>query len=45
VDQSIVKKWQDAYGEIQIMDQSDKGRKWAEYLQNLPPEKFGRYIG
>jgi len=26
-----------------IMDQSEEGKKWAEYLTQLDPEEFGKY--
>jgi len=27
----------------EAVDKSEEGKKWAEYLENLPPEEFGRY--
>jgi hypothetical protein len=30
-------------GEVEVADQSDEGKKWADYLENLSPEDFGKY--
>ncbi len=30
-------------GEIEVADESDEGKKWADYLENLSPEDFGKY--
>jgi len=27
----------------EAVDKSEEGKKWAEYLENLPPEEFGKY--
>lgn len=27
----------------QVLDESEEGRKWAEYLKNLSPDDFGKY--
>jgi hypothetical protein len=29
--------------EAKVMDQSEQGKRWAEYLQNLSPGDFGKY--
>lgn len=30
-------------GDVEVADESDEGRKWADYLENLSPEDFGKY--
>ena len=30
-------------GTAEVLDQSEKGKKWAEYLDKLSPEDFGKY--
>ena len=30
-------------GEVEVADKSDEGKKWADYLENLSPEDFGKY--
>jgi bifunctional DNase/RNase len=27
----------------EIVDESDEGKKWADYLENLSPDEFGKY--
>ncbi|CAN2040127.1 Bifunctional nuclease family protein [Candidatus Magnetomoraceae bacterium gMMP-15] len=27
----------------EVMDESEEGKKWADYLENLSPEDFGKY--
>jgi hypothetical protein len=29
--------------EVEVLDESEEGKKWAEYLENLSPEDFGKY--
>jgi hypothetical protein len=29
-------------GQTEILDNSKEGKKWAEYLENLSPDKFGK---
>jgi len=29
-------------GQAEILDHSEEGKKWAEYLENLSPDKFGK---
>ncbi|OQY06455.1 MAG: hypothetical protein B6I22_05355 [Desulfobacteraceae bacterium 4572_123] len=29
-------------GKTEILDHSEEGKKWAEYLKNLSPDKFGK---
>jgi bifunctional DNase/RNase len=44
VDESVIEKSQ-AFegGSAEIADESQEGKKWAEYLENLSPEDFGKY--
>jgi hypothetical protein len=30
-------------GEMEVMDTSEEGKKWADYLENLSPEDFGKF--
>jgi bifunctional DNase/RNase len=30
-------------GEAEVVDQSETGKKWADYLKNLDPDAFGKY--
>ena len=30
-------------GEVEVADNSAEGKKWADYLENLSPEDFGKY--
>ena len=43
VDDKVIEKSKIYEGEAEVLDQSEEGKKWAEYLQNLNPEDFGKY--
>ncbi len=43
VDDKIIEKFKLEGGEYEVMDKSDKGKKWAEYLDKLSPDDFGKY--
>lgn len=43
VDDMVVQQLKVKNGEYEVADHSDQGQKWAEYLQNLSPEDFGKY--
>lgn len=30
-------------GTPEVVDESEEGKKWADYLKNLSPEDFGKY--
>ena len=30
-------------GESEVLDTSEEGKKWADYLENLSPEDFGKF--
>lgn len=43
VDDMVVQQLKVKNGEYEVADNSDQGQKWAEYLENLSPEDFGKY--
>ena len=43
VEDAVVQQLKVSSGEFEAADDSDQGKKWAEYLQNLSPEDFGKY--
>jgi len=43
VDEKIFEKSQMVEGDYEILNKSEEGKKWAEYLENLNPEDFGKY--
>ena len=43
VDDSVMKKSKMPDGEMEVMDTSEEGHKWADYLENLSPEDFGKF--
>ena len=43
IDQKVLDKHKTDQGPTEILDQSEEGKKWAEYLENLSPEDFGKY--
>ena len=43
VDDKVVQKSQAGEGPPEVFDVSEEGRKWAEYLEKLNPEDFGKY--
>jgi hypothetical protein len=45
VDETVMEKSSigDIDGKGEAVDQSDEGKKWAEYLEKLSPEDFGKY--
>lgn len=43
VDDKIFEKSQMLDGDYEILNQSEEGKRWAEYLENLSPEDFGKY--
>jgi hypothetical protein len=40
----VITQLQDVYGNVDVMNQSEEGKKWAKYLQNLDPDDFGKFI-
>lgn len=43
VDDKVIEKSKQGDGEVEMLDKSDEGKKWAEYLDKLSPEDFGKY--
>jgi bifunctional DNase/RNase len=43
VDDVVVDNLRGKDGEYEIVDDSDQGKKWEEYLKNLSPDDFGKY--
>lgn len=46
VDEKVITKSKRGEGDaedVEVHDQSEEGKKWAEYLENLSPEDFGKY--
>jgi hypothetical protein len=43
VDDKIIEKSQVIDADYEMTDKTEEGKKWAEYLENLSPEDFGKY--
>jgi bifunctional DNase/RNase len=43
VDDKIFENSQMVEGDYEVLNKSEEGKKWAEYLENLNPEDFGKY--
>ena len=43
VDDKVITKSQHNDENVEMLDKSEEGKKWAEYLENLSPEDFGKY--
>jgi bifunctional DNase/RNase len=43
VDDKVIEKSKSGEGDVEVIDQSEEGKKWAEYLERLSPEDFGKY--
>lgn len=43
VDDKVIQKSQSDDEGVEVLDQSEEGKKWAEYLEKLSPEDFGKY--
>ena len=43
IDEKVIEKSKGGEGEVEVLDQSEEGKKWAEYLEKLSPEDFGKY--
>ncbi len=43
VDDAVIEKSKIFEGQAEVLDQSENGKKWAQYLENLSPEDFGKY--
>ena len=43
VDESVIEKSKASDKDAEVLDESEEGKKWAEYLEKLNPEDFGKY--
>jgi bifunctional DNase/RNase len=43
VDEQVFTKSQDTGPDVKLGDESEEGKKWADYLKNLSPDDFGKY--
>jgi bifunctional DNase/RNase len=43
IDDKVISKSSQRDEDVEILDQSEEGKKWAEYLEKLSPEDFGKY--
>ena len=43
VDEKVIEKSKVNQQDAELADDSEEGKKWAEYLQNLSPDDFGKY--
>lgn len=43
VDDRVIEKSRSGKADGEALDNSKEGKKWAEYLENLSPEDFGKY--
>jgi hypothetical protein len=43
VEDSVLQKSKISDGEAEVLDTSEEGKKWADYLENLSPDDFGKY--
>jgi len=43
VDDKVIRKSKTEDEPVEVVDESEEGKKWAEYLEKLSPEDFGKY--
>jgi len=43
VDDIIIEKAHAIGKDVEVMDKSEEGKKWADYLNKLSPDDFGKY--
>ena len=43
VEDSVMQQSKISDGEAEVVDTSEEGKKWADYLENLSPDDFGKY--
>jgi uncharacterized protein len=43
VDDKVLEKSTPVETDVEVVDDSDEGRKWADYLKNLSKDEFGKY--
>ena len=44
VDEKVMEKSKMNKEDVEVLDESEEGKKWAEYLENLSPEDFGKLL-
>jgi bifunctional DNase/RNase len=44
VGDKVIAQFQEVYGKVDVMNQSEEGKEWAKYLQNLDPDDFGKFV-
>jgi len=43
VEESVIQNSKISPEDVEVVDTSDEGKKWADYLENLSPDDFGKY--
>ena len=43
VEDEVMQKSNIGDGEAEVLDTSEEGKKWADYLESLSPEDFGKF--
>ena len=43
VDDKVIARSKMGFGDVEALDKSEEGEKWADYLKKLSPEDFGKY--
>lgn len=43
VDEKVIEKSAQVDEQVEIADDSEEGKKWADYLESLSPDDFGKY--
>jgi bifunctional DNase/RNase len=43
IDDKVIEKSKQNDGDVEVLDKSEEGKKWADYLEKLSPEDFGKY--
>ncbi len=43
VEETVIENFKIEDGVYEMADKSDEGKKWAEYLERLSPDDFGKY--
>ena len=43
VEDAVMQKSKISDGEAEVVDTSEEGKKWADYLEKLSPDEFGKY--
>jgi bifunctional DNase/RNase len=43
VEDAVIQQSKITDGDVEVADESEEGKKWADYLENLSPDDFGKY--